>query len=164
MYDSKAVANALLDLAKEDGASLSLMQLIKLVYIAHGWHLALSGQPLVVEAVEAWRYGPVIPSIYKHFSRKAGIQIGDYRCRKLDGLPLRIKDDQWGNWSQELLHKTWTKYKRFTPLELSSMTHQQGTPWSEVVKPYGDELPHHLAIPNELIKKHYEELSSTHGG
>lgn len=67
MHDPKAVANYILDCGKEDGETLSPMKLIKLVYLAHGWNLGLTGEPLITEHVQAWRYGPVIPSIYHDF-------------------------------------------------------------------------------------------------
>jgi uncharacterized phage-associated protein len=53
-FDSKAVANEFLKLAEQDGVKLSPMKLLKLVYFAHGWHLALKGEPLLNERVEAW--------------------------------------------------------------------------------------------------------------
>ncbi len=43
------------------------MQLLKLVYFAHGWHLALGKGPLVKERFEAWKFGPVSPPIYHAF-------------------------------------------------------------------------------------------------
>ncbi|MCD8455896.1 DUF4065 domain-containing protein [Xylella taiwanensis] len=41
------------------------MQVLKLVYIAHGWHLGFRQEPLLNKRVEAWRHGPVIRSLYE---------------------------------------------------------------------------------------------------
>lgn len=64
-----AVANYFLDKAREDGVDLSPMKLQKLIYFAHGWHLAIYGEPLIDESVEAWAWGPVISSIYHDFKK-----------------------------------------------------------------------------------------------
>ena len=40
------------------------MHLQKLVYLAHGWTLAVTGDPLVEDRFEAWDYGPVIRKLY----------------------------------------------------------------------------------------------------
>jgi uncharacterized phage-associated protein len=66
-YDSKAVANYFLDCAQRSSKKLDPMQIQKLVYFAHGWRLAAIGAALIDEMVEAWRYGPVIPSLYHEF-------------------------------------------------------------------------------------------------
>ena len=45
-FDPRAVANRLLELARERQLSLDPMKVQKLLYYAHGWHLALTGKPL----------------------------------------------------------------------------------------------------------------------
>jgi len=37
------------------------LDVIKLVYLSHGWYLGIYGVPLIAEPIEAWPYGPVIP-------------------------------------------------------------------------------------------------------
>lgn len=68
-YTAKAVANHLLDFGLTRKNEIPPLKMQKLVYISHGWHLALSdGKPLVSdEYVEAWPYGPVFPSVYHEF-------------------------------------------------------------------------------------------------
>jgi len=70
-YSSLEIANAFLSLARENRTPLSQMQLQKLVYLAHGYNLALNGEPLVEDPVEAWYYGTVFRRLWdalKHCS------------------------------------------------------------------------------------------------
>ncbi|MCY4000360.1 MAG: DUF4065 domain-containing protein, partial [Bacteroidetes bacterium] len=62
--DAHKTAIQILFIASHSGRNLTPMQLIKLSYIAHGWTLGISGEPLFNDTVEAWRYGPVVPDIY----------------------------------------------------------------------------------------------------
>ena len=64
-----AIANHFIDLSPN---GLTLMQLLKLSYISHGFTLALLDKPLADEYAEAWRFGPVFPSIYHEFKKKSG--------------------------------------------------------------------------------------------
>ena len=48
---------------------LTQVKLHKLLYYAHGWHLGFQEKPLLDETLEAWRYGPVVPSIHREFGR-----------------------------------------------------------------------------------------------
>ena len=66
-----AVANDFLDLAGSESCPLSQMQVQKLLYFSHGWHLALRGEPLTVEPFEAWDYGPVVRRLWERL-RKYG--------------------------------------------------------------------------------------------
>lgn len=63
-YSVTTVANAILELAWRQGESVSPLKLQKLIYLAHGLHLALYGKPLINATVEAWKYGPVVAPLY----------------------------------------------------------------------------------------------------
>ena len=65
MHNSITIANRLLEIANErQQLTFTPMQLLKLVYIAHGWMLGLYRRPLIQDDVQAWQYGPVIPTLY----------------------------------------------------------------------------------------------------
>ena len=62
----EAIANEFLRRAGSNG--LTQMQLQKLVYIAHGWTLAIRNEPLVNARLEAWERGPVYPELAKNIA------------------------------------------------------------------------------------------------
>ena len=96
MYDSGTVANHFLRLARQQGKSLTPMQLLKLVYIAHGWSLGLYGLPLVRDEIQAWQYGPVIPNLYNRIRNYRSLPIltevhsmgSDLGAREVDLVPV----------------------------------------------------------------------------
>ena len=47
---------------------LTQLHLHKLLYYAQGWSLAAWGERLFDEAIQAWRHGPVVPSVYPSFA------------------------------------------------------------------------------------------------
>ena len=52
MYSSKAIANFFLDRGMDDDIEISPMKIIKLVYIAHGYHLAVTDVALIEDYVQ----------------------------------------------------------------------------------------------------------------
>ena len=153
MYSALTIANAFIERAKEAGEFLTAMQLQKLVYFAHGWHLAITDKPLIDEQIEAWRYGPVVPSIYQAFLRFGAGPITEVENRDELGAPL------FDETTRELLDKIWDVYGGFSAPRLSVMTHRSGTPWDKTVRAaaqkYGGSLPIGTDIPMEEIKKHF---------
>ena len=70
-----AIANYFIELAHKDNIDIRPLKLMKLVYIAHGYILALLDKPTdgaKLEKVEAWQYGPVFPSVYYSFKQYGG--------------------------------------------------------------------------------------------
>lgn len=152
-YSANAVANYFLELANSKGESLSPMKLQKLIYFAHGWHLALYNEPLIKERVQAWKLGPVIPSVYHEFKRFGYSPITcTVRDDADDGLDWHFipRDDKR---TIALLNRIWDVYGKFTAIQLSNMTHGPGAPWRNTWES-GDGIPE-LPIDNEIIKNYF---------
>jgi len=64
MYSALTIANFFVRKGLLEKITVSPMKLQKLIYFAHGWHLAFFDKPLIKEDIQAWAYGPVIPAIY----------------------------------------------------------------------------------------------------
>lgn len=148
MYDVLNVADAILKIAKRQGKTLTPMQLMKLVYIAHGWSLGLRHRDLFRNRIEAWQYGPVIPDLY-HATKRFG----------RNPIPLNMIDDPSdmpvAPEDETFLTDVFSKYSQLNGIQLSYLTHQSGTPWQQVYRPgvLGVEIPDHL------IESHYVDLS-----
>ena len=68
-HDERAIANKMLQLANANDLALTSMQLLKLVYLAHGWSIVLFDRPIISASPQAWQYGPVYPRIYKSIKK-----------------------------------------------------------------------------------------------
>ena len=68
-----SIANYFIDKANENREGrhpFTLLRLVKYVYIAYGFGMAILDKKIIDERfdkVEAWKYGPVIPSVYHSF-------------------------------------------------------------------------------------------------
>lgn len=144
-YKSLAVANYLLDRAKSNNNTLTPMQLIKLAYIAHGWMLGKYGTALLLEPVEAWQYGPVIPSIYQAVKC---FKSSPVEC--IDGYSASYAPIQFTDKEKEIMNTVYDKYAKYDGLVLSSATHQPQSPWSKIPVNYPA-----LSISNDLIENFY---------
>lgn len=159
---AKAVANHFLDFGRTRKNEISPLKIHKLVYVSHGWHLALSGgEPLVSdEYVEAWPYGPVFPSVYHEFKHYGAAPILDYATdfelmgRTFKLVTPRVETDDIN--AVALLGRVWKVYGDFSGTQLSGMTHAPGTPWDIVWKK--SEGMRNVHIPNELICRHYQRI------
>ncbi len=161
MEKALAIANHLIMLGVERGIPPTQMKLQKLVYFAHGWHLALYDEPLVEETFQAWKYGPVIPSLYGTF-RSWGIT----PINRAGAVPAVTVDDEI-NWLAPIisagavdrlfpfLKRIQDVYGRWNGTQLSSLTHKPDTPWSQVRKGHPEDA-RDIEIPNDLIQAYFK--------
>jgi uncharacterized phage-associated protein len=152
-YSPATIANYFLDKASVEQRALTPMQLLKLVYIAHGWNLGYFSEPLINETVQAWKYGPVIKSLYDKVKRYGSGAVSE---------PLRTGSMPWVRESSvdertaSLLNAVWRNYAQYSGIQLSRMTHQNETPWSQAWLDQGGCNQRYAEISNELIEKHYK--------
>lgn len=123
------------------------MQLIKLTYIANGYMLGLHGRTLFDEKVEAWRYGPVIPSIYQTVRKFGGNKITD-----LDS----IDDGSFGVEEKDVMAEIAKIYGKYDGVTLSAATHKPETPWSITWQ----RSKANAIIPDDLIENFYKSILS----
>ena len=157
LCSARAVANYFLRLASQEGKRLTHMQIQKLVYFAHGWNLGITGKPLILETVEAWEYGPVIADLY-HELKRFGNQPIYWGADAPPAIP-GIADCEDPEAVRCLLNKIWEVYGEFSGLQLSTMTHEPGTPWAVTREKYPDRRG--VDIDDDLIRTFFEQQAVT---
>lgn len=162
-YRAAAIANELLDLAARDNRKLTQIEIQKLVYFSHGWHLALVGQNLIEEQIEAWKYGPVVRSLYDAFKKFGSSEITEKAVYwKISNSRLvpswyptiqsaSVEDDAC---ARAVVQSVWKKYGLIPPFKLVEITHLNGSPWQKSQE-RGDTY-----IPNEEIKEYFERVAA----
>ncbi|WP_205479368.1 type II toxin-antitoxin system antitoxin SocA domain-containing protein [Sphingomonas arenae] len=148
------MADKFIALAKQDGRTLDQLQLQKLVYIAHGWCLAATGQPLTGDRPEAWDHGPI------------------YR-RLADALAGRGLDPVFGTTSCQadaetssgldavevaMIVRTYKEYGSFPASQLSNLTRRANAPWEQV---YQRGAGRFKDISHLLVREQFVELASS---
>lgn len=121
-YKALDIANELLRYAEtpEGGEErISNMKLQKMLYYQQGFHLALFDKELFAEDIEAWMYGPVVPSVYDH-----------YRSFGRGGIPSDgAKTLQFSDKREEALFFEVCKvYGKYSAIGLMELTHSEA-PW-----------------------------------
>ncbi len=150
-----AVANYFIERSKKDKIILTNLAMQKLVYFAYGWVLGLTRRKLFYDHIEAWQYGPVIPSLYhqlKQYGRKQIPQrLVEYDHDKNEFFSWNLTKDTP---LLKMMSRVWKRYRALSPQAMVTLTHKQGTPWFETIKKHG----YKSQIPDELIYEHFKEI------
>ena len=134
-----------------DSKGLDPMKLNKLVFLAQGWHLGIHDESLINEDIEAWKHGPVIPSLYHKFKW--------YRARtipfkKYKDIPDQLLTDK----ITEFLDMVWSSYKDHNAVYLSNLTHIKDSPWEKTWNLFGGHLIKGAVIDQDEMKGYYRNL------
>jgi uncharacterized phage-associated protein len=134
------------------GLATTNLDLQKLAYFCHGWHLALLGRPLVFdEEFEAWRFGPVLPSVYHKFKVFAS-----------NPVPADSPLVQWEQCldpktdSSQVIDKVLEVYNRSSSFDLVNMSHDPNGPWAAAWNQPGFSN----TIHNNIIQQYFQRQSA----
>ncbi|TNE42728.1 MAG: DUF4065 domain-containing protein [Alphaproteobacteria bacterium] len=154
-YTASHIANYMLQRAFDEDRDVSPMKLLKLVYIAYGWGLAVLDRKLFDEPIYAWAHGPVVRSLYDEFKHYGG---GAIREKSIEfdmdkGKSTTPKIPANDADTNIILDRVWEIYKVYGAWALRNKTHEDGSPWKQVYDPH----VRNTRIPDELIKTHFEK-------
>lgn len=127
------------------------LKAMKLIYFIYEEYLKITGKYLFEEEFETFMYGPVERSSYDRLDKyeKEEIKLRDIDIEKVKlSLKLDVIDDKEN--VKLAVKKALDKYGRKSSSKLVDLTHEKGTPWSEVKGSSGL----FKIIPKELIKEY----------
>src|ERR1039458_620886 len=141
-YSAASIANLFLRKSIAEDHPIDPMKLQKLIYFAHGYYLALTQKrlaqatPLVDEFFEAWRFGPVLPSLDHRFK--------EFGADPITSLAMEFHNE-FGTFvvalppsGDERLDRVgsfvWDHYAKKHSMALSDMTHKADGAWDNARK------------------------------
>lgn len=92
------------------------LKLQKILYLAQGYFLAKKKRPLFNDDIEAWQYGPVVPSVYKVYK-------GSNESRILLESDVKIDHEDMVS-----IKEVWETFGKYSAGTLVDFTHKQ-SPW-----------------------------------
>jgi uncharacterized phage-associated protein len=161
---SPEIANEFVRLASADDRAFDQSQLQKLVYIAHGWCLALHDQPLTGDRPEAWEFGPVYRRLADALARygrelvNEEIGIPGMRCMEPTRKTFQQVRSDLDQKERELIRVVYDHYGMLRASQLSNWTRKGTAPWSDVFAGGAGEF---RDIPHSLVKAQFVELAQT---
>ena len=142
-YDAVQIADWFIERGRRDGNRLTVGALLKLAYIAHGWHLAMfDWRPLFNNRIEAWPNEPVVVDIYTAFREQ-------WEAPE----PSRPRSKEEMAEISDFLEQVYAIYGDMSSGRLSSLTRVRGGPWDRVAR-WGYRF---AEIHDHLIAMHYTE-------
>lgn len=126
----------------EDGATegITNLKLQKILYFAQAAYLAVHEKPLFKEEIEAWKFGPVVPSVYRKYKRYTNTAIPSPETIVEFDVNLI-----------NFLNSIWEIYGKYSATELVEITHNH-KPWKQAFF----EGKKNTIIEKSLMMSHYK--------
>lgn len=125
------VANNILKRAFGDNVDVSPMKLQKLMYFVTCLYQAYTGNRLLTESFQPWRYGPVCRSVYDEFKSFGGKPIKRYATDAVGNVST--VDEDVSPSLRKALNLVWENMRDYSAVYLSRVTHRHDSAWSKAV-------------------------------
>lgn len=152
-YTSVEIARYIIAFANENGKSINMTKLQKLLYISYGIYLAVNDSRFFEEHPQAWPYGPVFPTTRNKLLHADFYGI-DYKAREFD--TLRSDPDV-----KSLIELVFQNFGDWTASQLSEWSHRNGSPWERTVEL--ENFSWGNSIPDDFIKSYFKMIIGVNG-
>ena len=153
-HSSVLISDYIIRQAYKIGLHFTPFQLGRLVIIAHGRHLALTGKPLIRDRIEAWKHGPVITILYHELLRYDGVPVDMLRYSSVyagNDLQDDLFIDTLSDFERSVIENVVKEYGHWTVSELYRLCIEHSSPWDICYTgKFGTE------IPDSIIKQYYK--------
>lgn len=144
-YKAGNVAKYLIFLASQENQEkeregITNLKLQKILYFAQAYYLAKHGKPIFSEKLEAWKYGPVVPEVYRKL-----------KCNGSKPIILEEDKSTLAEEDKEILKKVWDTFGGYSANRLVDIVHAHA-PWKEANASMDKVISH------KAIKDYYSPL------
>jgi uncharacterized phage-associated protein len=121
------------------------LKLQKILYFIEAYSLVVKGQSMFSDSIQAWEYGPVIPTAYHSFKQNKSDPIFPE-----EGYVVLLDEER-----RKVIEDVWNTFNKFSASRLVEITHRH-TPWKEAFKLTQKGLDGEIS--REEIAKYYSGL------
>jgi uncharacterized phage-associated protein len=131
------------------GQTVNNLKLQKLLYYTQAWYLALHGQPVFYEQIEAWAKGPVVPVVFQQYKHFGYLSIRNTPATELGTLSPGVSAH---------LDEVLDAYDHYSGVVLSAMTHMED-PWSNARQGLSPTDSSRRVITHEAMRRYYNAVN-----
>ncbi len=136
-YNAIDVANYIVNKSIEMDAPVSHLKLQKLLYYVQAMKLVKTGVPMFDDEISAWKYGPVVESVYHRFKVFANAPISEkITFRGVDYIKEFSSNEIYDPYDvidledQKIIDTVINAYKDVGAMDMVRKTHREA-PWSD---------------------------------
>lgn len=131
---------------RDAGDSITHLKLQKLVYYAQAWSLAIRGEPIFAEDLQAWAHGPVAESVFHA-----------YKGYGWDALPAPDGVPEFDRPTTEILDDVLAIYGDLSAKHLERLTHRE-FPWRAARGTLPPEARSSAIITKDSMRDYYADV------
>lgn len=143
MYKALDIARYIIERCNNMNLAINNFKLQKILYFIQAEFLVSKNEPCFIEEIQAWDFGPVVPTVYYAYRMFGGSNIPcviKFRTAQM----ISLKD-------KKLLNNVIDECAKYSTSTLTEITYNQ-TPWISVYR-----SGQNNEIPKESIKKYFKE-------